>query len=165
MNLYIKQHVFSWGDKFSIFDESGRERYYVEGEIFSFGKKLHLYDLQGAELAFIRQELFTFLPKYLISRNDTDIAEVMKEFTFFKHEYSVHGLGWQVHGDFWDHEYEITNDGSPVASVSKEWMTWGDSYELDISNPNDEIVALAVVLTIDCVTESNSGASVTISSN
>lgn len=29
----------------------------------------------------------------------------------------------------------------------------------------DEIVALVVVLTIDCVTESNSGGSVTISSN
>ena len=38
-------------------------------------------------------------------------------------------------------------------------------YELDITNPEDEIVALAVVLTIDCVTEANSGASVTISSN
>ena len=39
------------------------------------------------------------------------------------------------------------------------------SYELNLANPKDEIVALAVVLTIDCVTESNSGASVTISSN
>ena len=41
----------------------------------------------------------------------------------------------------------------------------GDSYELNISNPADEIVALAVVLTIDCVSESNSGATVTVSSN
>ena len=24
MNLYIKQHIFSWGDKFSIFDENGQ---------------------------------------------------------------------------------------------------------------------------------------------
>ena len=37
-------------------------------------------------------------------------------------------------------------------------MAWGDSYELDISDPTDEIVALAVVITIDCVTESNSAA-------
>ena len=32
-------------------------------------------------------------------------------------------------------------------------MTWGDSYELDIASPADEIIALAVVLTIDCVRE------------
>ena len=50
-------------------------------------------------------------------------------------------------------------------TISKGWMTWGDSYELDIADPADEIVALAVVITIDCVTESNSGASVTVSSN
>ena len=61
------------------------------------------------------------------------------------------------------HEYEIIQGGRTIVSISKEWMTWGDSYELDILNPADEIVALAVVLTIDCVTESSSGASVTVS--
>ena len=44
-------------------------------------------------------------------------------------------------------------------------MTWGDSYELNIANPEDEIVALAVVLTIDCVMEASSSASVTVSNN
>ena len=33
-----------------------------------------------------------------------------------------------------------------------------DSYELNISNPQDEIVALAVVLTIDCVMAAQSSA-------
>ena len=63
------------------------------------------------------------------------------------------------------HEYEITQHGHPIVTITKEWMTWGDSYELDIRDPKDEIVALAVILTIDCVMESNSGASVSISSN
>ena len=42
MKLYIKQKVFSWGDKFTVKDATGRDRYYVEGEIFTFGKKLHV---------------------------------------------------------------------------------------------------------------------------
>ena len=42
-------------------------------------------------------------------------------------------------------------NGSPIVSINKEWFTWGDCYELDIENPEDEIVALAVVLAIDCV--------------
>ncbi len=153
MNLYIKQHIFTWGDKFSIFDENGNEKYFVEGEIFSWGKKLHLYDLSGNELAFIEQEVLTFLPKYHISRNGVDVAEVVKEFTFFKHEYSVNGLGWQVHGDFWDHEYEITDGGQTVAEVSKEWMTWGDVYEIRFGSGVDEVTALAVVLVIDACIE------------
>ena len=99
MNLYIKQHIFNCGDKFSIYDQLGNEKYYVDGEIFSWGKKLHLFDQQGNELAFIQQEVLTFLPKYHISKNDVEIAEVIKEFTFFKHEYTVNGPGWQVRGN------------------------------------------------------------------
>ena len=37
-------------------------------------------------------------------------------------------------------------------------MTWGDSYEIDIANDTDELMALAVVLTIDCVMASSGGA-------
>jgi hypothetical protein len=33
-------------------------------------------------------------------------------------------------------------------------MTWGDSYELDIADGVNEITALAVVLAIDAVIES-----------
>ncbi len=29
MKLYIKQKVFSWGDKFTVKDEAGRDRYYA----------------------------------------------------------------------------------------------------------------------------------------
>ncbi len=82
-----------------------------------------------------------------------EIAQVVKEFTFFKHEYSVNGLGWQVHGDFWNHEYEITKGGNTIATVSKEWMTWGDAYEIQFGSGVDEIAALAVVLVVDACIE------------
>ncbi len=151
MKLYIKQKIFSWNDKFSVFNEVGEERYFVEGELFSWGKKLHVYDRVRQEAAFIRQELFTLLPKFIVSIGGQDIAEIVKEFTFFKPKYRIDGLGWEIDGDFWDHEYEIKKNGRTIVSLSKEWFTWGDCYELDIESPEDEIVALAVVLAIDCV--------------
>lgn len=151
MKLYIKQKIFSWNDKFSVYDESGVERYFVEGEFFSWGKKLHVYDKMQQEAAFIRQEVLTFLPKFIVSINGRDIAEIVKEFTFFKPKYRIDGLGWEIDGDFWDHDYEITKNGRTIVRLNKEWFTWGDCYELDIENPEDEIVALAVVLAIDCV--------------
>lgn len=149
MELYIKQHIFTWGDKFSVYDAAGNEKFYVEGEIFTWGKKLHLYDLSGNELAFIEQEVLTFLPRYHISREGTEVATVVKEFTFFRHEYTVEGLGWKVNGDFFDHEYEITNGMGTVAAVSKEWFTWGDAYQISIADHVDAVTALAVVLVID----------------
>lgn len=156
MKLYLKQRIFTWGDQFTVYDESGNGRYFVQGEIFTFGKKLHICDPNGNELAFIRQKVFSFLPRYYISVNGNDVAEIVKEFTFFTHNYSVNGLGWSVSGDFLAHDYTVSCDKGMIASVTKKWFTWGDAYEIDISSSADEVTALAVTLVIDaCIDNAN----------
>ena len=156
MSLYMQQHVFTWGDKFSIYDDGGNEKYFVKGEVFSFGKKLHLYDRAGVELAYIEQKIFTFLPKYYINRSGRGTVEVVKEFTFFTPKYSVNPLGWTVYGDFFSHEYEVECGGQTVASVSKEWFSFGDAYAIRFGAGVDEVTALAVVLVIDaCIDAQN----------
>lgn len=158
MKLYIKEKVFSWGDKFTIKDAYGEDKYIVEGEVFTFGKKLHVYDKHGREVAFIKQEVWSFLPRYYVFCGDRQIAEIKKEFTFLFPRYTIEGLGWEIDGSFMAHDYQITKRGRKIVTISKEWMTWGDSYELDIADPADELVALAVVIAIDCVTETASAA-------
>ena len=165
MKLYIKQKVFSWGDKFTVKDAYGNDKYIVEGEIFTWGKKLHVYDMAGYEVAFIKQEIWSWMPRYYVFCDGLQVAEIRKEFTFLFPKYSIDGLGWEIDGSFLAHDYQITKSGRQIVSIRKEWMTWGDSYELDIENPEDEIIALAVVLTIDCVMQSSANASASVSSN
>ena len=150
MKLYIKQKVFSWVDRFTVKDENGQDKYYVEGELFSWGKKLHVHDASGSEAAFIQQKVWSFLPRYFVFVKGAQVAEIVKELSFLRPRYSIEGLGWKIDGSFWAHDYEITQGGSPIVTIHKEWMTWGDCYELDIADSRHEIVALAVVLTIDC---------------
>ena len=149
MKYYIKQHVFTFGDRFSIYDENGNERYFVEGEVFTFGKKLHLCAMDGRELSFIEQKLFSFLPRYSVIINGTEVAEIVKEFTFFRNVYTINGLGWMVDGDFLDHDYVIESEGKTVASVSKEWLTIGDAYEINVADGIDPVLALSAVIVID----------------
>ena len=128
MKLYLKQKIFTWGDKFSVYDENGTPRYQVEGEVFTFGKKLHLYSLDGKERASIEQRRFTVLPKYTIYIGGSEIAEVVKEFAFFRNVSSVNGLGWSVDGDFLDHDYTVESEGRLIVSVAKEWrQQWIDN--------------------------------------
>ena len=159
MKLYIKQKVFSWGDKFTVKNAHGEGKYYVEGEIFSWGKKLHVYDLNYREVAFIKQEVWSFLPRYYVYVGDREVAQIVKEFTFLFPKYRIDGLGWEIDGGFWNHDYEITRNGIPIVAIHKEWMTWGDCYEMDIADGADEIIALAVVMTIDCVLAAQAHAS------
>lgn len=153
MKLYLKQQIFSWGDQFWVYDANETALFYVEGEVFSWGKKLHLYDQRQIEVAYIEQKLFSFLPKYCVYQNGVPFAEVVKEFTFFQHRYTVNGPDWWVEGDFWDHDYQVTCGTQVVASVSKQWFTWGDTYEIDIADNVNPVAALAVVLVIDACIE------------
>ena len=79
--------------------------------------------------------------------------------------YTIDGPGWEVSGSVLGHDYEITKAGHRIVTISKEWMTWGDSYQIDIQEKEDEIIALAVVLAIDCVIEASSNAAASVSSS
>lgn len=158
MKLYIKEKVFSWADQFTVKDVYGKDRYFVEGELFSWGKKLHVTDPSGREVAFIQQKVWSWMPRFFVYVDGVEVAEIVKEFTLFFPRYRIDGLGWEIDGKFMAHDYEISKMGRSIVTIRKEWMTWGDSYELDIADPRDEIVALAVVLTIDCVMEASAAA-------
>ena len=150
MKLFIKQKVFSWRDKFAIKDEAERDRWFAQGEIFSFGRKLHVYDADGAEVAFIRQKVLSFLPRYYV-----EIAgrtyEIVKEFTFLRPKYAIRGLGWTINGNFLEHNYTAADSRGDVMRIAKAWLTWGDFYEIDIADPQNELLCLCVALTIDCI--------------
>ena len=157
MKLYIKQKVFSWRDKFTVKDEYGVDRYTVEGELFSFGRKLHVYDMEGREVVYIAQEIWSWLACYHVYIAGKHAAEVRQKFSWFHPKFEITGPDWTVEGSFWEHDYEVLSASEGcIVRIAKEWMTWGDTYELDIVHPEDELLALAVVLTIDCVKASQS---------
>jgi uncharacterized protein YxjI len=161
MKLYIKQKVFSWRDKFSVMDEKGAERWFAQGEFFSWGRKLHVYNAMGQEAAFIRQKLASFLSRYIIEL-DGQSYTLVKHFTFFKPRFSVENTNWAMDGNFWEHEYAIKdgNDGNEyVMRMSKQWFTWGDSYELDIPDERNELLALCIALAVDCMNADQRNAS------
>lgn len=152
MKFYIKQRLFSWNDSFSVYDSMENELFTVEGALFSFGKKLTICDRNGSELYRIEQELFRFRPRYHIVKNGEIVATVVKEFSLFTPFYTVEGPGWEIQGDFFDHDYDITDAGRLVASVQKQWFTWGDTYEVSVDERVcDPVATLAVAIIIDCV--------------
>lgn len=150
MKLYIKQKAFSLADRFDIFDADGNVIYYAEGEVFTFGKRLHVFDAQGNEVLFLKQRLTVLKYIFDVFSNGEEIAEIIKRFSF-RPKYDIKGPDWYVEGTFSEHDFNIVENGMSVASVHKAWMTWGDSYEIDIMENVDLLLALGVILAIDAV--------------
>jgi len=149
MKLYIKQKVFSWNDKFTVKDEAGNDRYYVEGEILSLGKKLHVYDAGRREVAFIRQKLISFMPRFHIEVGGRTL-EIVQEWGF-RPRFRFEGLPWRLSGDFMAYNYELSDGSQCVMRLEKRWLSWGDTYEMDIAGQADETLCLCVALVVDCV--------------
>jgi len=155
MRYVMKEKLFSWGDDFTIKDESGRDVFFVDGRAFSFGDKLSFQDMAGNELAFISQRVLSFGPTYEIYRGDQLVAVVKKQlFTFFNCRFTVDVPGpddLEAGGDFLHHEYELTRHGQPVARVSKQWFSLADTYGVDVADGEDDVLILASTVVIDMV--------------
>ncbi|NLZ83448.1 MAG: hypothetical protein GX915_07275 [Clostridiales bacterium] len=59
-------------------------------------------------------------------------------------------MPWTMEGNFWEHNYVMHDSVYEIMRLSKAWFTWGDSYELEIFNPANELLCLSVTLAVDC---------------
>lgn len=152
MRFYIKQKVFSFGDKYIIKNENGDDVFWVNGKVFTISPKFHLMDMANNEHAYIEKDFFSFLmPKYNISRNGQLIASIKKNFTFLKSSFDVLSSygSYIINGQFMSMDFTITHNGIPAAHITKKWFSWGDSYEIDINNNEDQTLLLSMVIIID----------------
>ncbi|HOB20534.1 MAG TPA: LURP-one-related family protein [Candidatus Atribacteria bacterium] len=158
MRYVVKQRVFSFGDNFTIKDEAGNDCFVVKGKVFTFGDKLSMYDMYGQELVYIEQKLFRFLPEYSIYYKGQLYATVKKEFTFFRPRFNIHSHvgSYSIQGEFFNLDFSIFKGGRHVATVSKKWLSWGDTYGVDIADDEDHPFILALVIVIDQVLHDDS---------
>ncbi|MEP6495868.1 MAG: LURP-one-related family protein [bacterium] len=153
MRYVMKQKLLSWGDDFYIRDEDSREVFFVDGKAFSFGDQLSFQDLERHELAYIKQKVFSLGRTYEIYRGGALAAVIKKElFALFHHRFTVDVPGpddLEAEGDFLDHEYAFTRGGRVVATVSKKWFSFADTYGIDIADGEDDVLILASAVVVD----------------
>lgn len=150
MKLYIKQNLFTLGEKFYVKDEDGNNLYYVEGSFLRIPKKFKIYNMNKQVVATIESRLFKIMSHYDIKTSKRELT-VKENFTFIKKSLSILGSDWILQGNLTAHEYSVLNDNEPVMNLSKKWLTWGDTYELDILNKEDALVCLAIAIIVDNV--------------
>ena len=112
---------------------------YFKQRVFSFKQRTDIFDEFGNVIFVAEGEIFSLGRRMHIY--DMNRCQ----------NYRVEGLGWHIDGDIFAHDYRITCGGKYIASIHKHWMTWGDSFEIDIAYEQDTVMALGVIIAIDCV--------------
>lgn len=149
MKLLIKQRVFSWTDSYDIYDENGNQKYFVKAELIALGHQLHVYDANHNEIGMIKQKLLSFLPAFYIEIGGREIGSIQKKFTFLKPKYEIDYNGWRCEGDFLGWDYDVYSGCSSIIHISKQLLSWGDTYVIDFANPEDELLGMMLVIAID----------------
>lgn len=154
MKYQVRGKLFSFKDDFIIKNEYGEDIYLVKGKFLSIGHKLNFEDLNGNCIYYIEQKLFKFLPEYYIyDSNGNQVAKVKKQFTFFKPKFEIESnYGYfELNGNIFDHDFEITKNNSVCAVISKRWFSLSDTYGIDISDNEDHAFILSMIIILDKV--------------
>ena len=151
MRFYIKQKVFSLRDKFTIMDETQKELYTVEGKFISIQNKLQLLNMNGSQALNAQKKLFRLMARYDIYTPHSDhLATIQRKFSIRpKFVVTVGNEELQVEGSFFAHSFGVFRDGQEVASIAKKYISWGDTYEIDIHDELNTELYLFIVIIID----------------
>jgi uncharacterized protein YxjI len=156
----LKQKVWSFGDSYNVLGDQGQQVLNVQGKYFSWGDSLSLTDIHGVEVAQIKQRLMTFMPTYELFRDGQLFAKIVKEFTWFKSKFCLDVPGpndYEISGSFWEYEYQFRRSGRVVATVSKKYWSWGDTYGVEIVDGEDVLSILSAVVVIDLCCHDDKG--------
>jgi uncharacterized protein YxjI len=154
MRYVMKQKLFSWGSDFTIKNDVGEDVFFVDGKALSLGDQLSFQDMNGNELAFIKQKLLSWGATYEVYMKGDLYAIIKRKMSFLNSKFTVDVPGpkdFDVKGNFGSFEYSFLRSGHAVATVSKKWFSWSDTYGVDIDAGEDDVVILASTVIIDMV--------------
>lgn len=157
MNYQIRQKIFSFGDSFTINDSNGNPHFQVEGKVFSFGDKLRIYDMAGNELFYIEQQLLKLFAEYNLYQNGQQVATCKQKFSFLGAQFDISSSQgeYQIQGKPLSYNFQILKNGSVVANINKQFLSLSDTYEVSISDSEDQGFMIALVIIIDQVVHDN----------
>lgn len=162
MKYKVKQKILSLTDSFNIEDERGDIAYTVKGKVFSISSSQTMTDKRGVDVLQIKRKYLSIRPACRLVNNDGSEWLIKKHFwPFWTTRFSIlTPMGMlEMNGNFLQHEYEIRRAGQVIASVSKKWFSFSDSYGVDIYASDYTAQLLAAVVVIDRIQHSDSKSS------
>jgi uncharacterized protein YxjI len=149
----MREKMFSIGDDYWIETDRGERPFKVDGKALRIRETLVVEDRSGRELCRIREKKLRIRDTMEIERGGDTIATVKKAaLTPLRERYSVDvrdADDLRIQGNIVDHEYTIESDGRKVAEVSKRWFRVRDTYGIEISPGQDDVLLLAVTVCVD----------------
>jgi uncharacterized protein YxjI len=149
----MRQRMVSIGDDYVIENDRGDRVFRLDGKALRARKTILFEDMDGHELCKIQERMLRARDSMEIEDPDGHrVAMVHKAMIAPLRERWVietDGPDLHVQGNIVDHEYTIERDGQKVAEVSKRWFRVRDTYGVEVSPGENDVLILASAAVID----------------
>lgn len=150
----MREKLLSIGDDSWIEDDSGRRAFKVNGKALRVRKTLVLEDASGTALLKIQDRPVRIREVMEVEDpGGANVATVKKAvITPLRERWKAELAGGgelSIQGNILDHEFEIESGGTKVAEVSKRWFRVRDTYGVEVTPGQNDILVLAVVICLD----------------
>jgi uncharacterized protein YxjI len=153
MRYAVREKLFSIGDDFWITDEHGDKAFLVDGKVLRLRQTLEIRDAGGRVLVTVRKKLIAVHETMEIEQDGVLVATVRKALISPLHHRSTvdlaDGSQLEVVGNILDKEFEITAGGQVLARISRAWFRIRDTYGVDVTPGQDDVLFLAIAVALD----------------
>ena len=141
--------------RIDITDRDGNLKYYTKSSIIAIKGKTEIMDAAGSVIANLEKRPISLHEKHFITMADgrcitlsNEILHVVKDIT------NIEGLGWQLRGNIIGLTFNLLDqNGQPVATVVKDAISIHNTYRIDMYQPDQEQVVVAIVIQLEKMIE------------
>lgn len=156
--LYIKQKAFKITDHYDVLDENQAPVYHVDQDFKFFGNTVHVKRIDGTPAFTINKKIFSLMPHYDIDFHNGKTAVIRQNFTFFKKDIDIisEDFTLKLVGNFWDLEFSVFSTDEEVGKIFRKAFSFGDSFVIQVINPEFEEALLALLIAVDNIQDESS---------
>jgi uncharacterized protein YxjI len=150
----MRQKLFALGQDFYIENSAGQKVFKVDGKVLRVRDTLYFRDVHGKDLCKIQQKVARIKDSMEVEGPGGERLAMVKKalITPVRDRWTVkigNGPDLDIQGNILDHEYRIEEGRTRVAEVSKKWFRVRDSYGVEITPGQNDIVILAATVAVD----------------
>ena len=155
----MRQKLVAIGDDFFIENAQGQKVFKVDGKALRIRDTLIFRDMQGNKLCKIQERMLRVKDSMEIEGPGGERLAMVKKalITPLRDRWAVKvkdGPDLEVQGNILDHEYRIGEGRNKVAQVSKKWFRVRDTYGVEITTDQDDVLILAATVALDMMAHS-----------
>lgn len=149
--LIMKQGETSIRETVTVVNRKGKEEYTVLMSTKENTPKITIKTVGKDNCAVVSEIGVENSERYVIKVNGKEMFIIEKEIPTISSKYIVKSEVMFIEGDLCGMSFDIMLGYRKIAKIRERWVSMGDSYELTIFEPENEIALVALLAILDFV--------------